>query len=133
MSAKAKKPSIKRIRLLLNVIVIVLLTLLGRHFYDQWNDRKAGEEIIYRCELPKIPETLVVINAQLDDPHVYLSVTAEAENSEIFDQWMGEVDQWKEKQPFGVLNASFRESEQSLRLDFTAELRVGPKENHELP
>ena len=130
MSAKAKKPSIRRVRLLLNVVIIVLLTLLGCYLYDQWKNRKAGEEIIYRCEFPEIPEQLIVVNAKLDEPHVYLSVIAHDDDSEVFDEWMGEVDKWQQKQPFGVLNASFRESEKSLRLDFTAELRLAPKENH---
>lgn len=129
MPAKAKKPSIRRARVVLNVVIIVLLTLAGKYFYDQWRDRKAGEEIIHRCELPEIPEKLAVVNAQLDEPHVYLSVIADVDDSETFDQWMGKVDEWKEKQPFGVLNFSFRESEKSLRVDFTAELRIAPKDN----
>lgn len=130
MSAKAKKPSIRRVRVVLNSIIIVLITLAGRFFYDQWQNKNTGTEIIYRCELPEVPAALLIANAQLDEPHVYLSVTAHGDDSEVFDEWMAKVDEWRAHQPFSVLNASFRESEKSLRLDFTAELRIAPEENH---
>ncbi|MGC6426857.1 MAG: hypothetical protein ACON5H_07680 [Akkermansiaceae bacterium] len=128
MSAKPKKPSIRRVRLLLNVVVVILLTLVARELLAQWKNRKASEDLVYRCQLPDIPEKLKIVNAQLDEPHVFLSVVAHEDDSEVFDQWMGEVDQWKKKPPFGVLNFSFRESEKSLRVDFTAELRIAPGE-----
>lgn len=130
MPAKAKKSSIRRIRVVLNIIIIVLLTLLGRHFYDGWKNQNVGEEVIYLCQLPELPEKLTVVHARAKETQVILSVVAEMEDSKAFDAWMAEVDQWKEKPPFGVLNYSFRESEGSLRVDFNAELRKAMKEGH---
>ena len=130
MFNKAKKSPLRRIRVLLNAIIIVLLTLLGRYFHDDWKDQKAGQEVIDLCQLPELPEQLTVLHARAKESHVILSVSAEREESEIFDAWMAEVDQWKKKPPFGVLNFSFRESEAILRMDFTAQLRLAPREKY---
>lgn len=119
----SEKTPIRKLRILLNIVIIVLLTLLGRHFYDQWDERRAADEVLAKAQLPELPEELQVLHATDNESGMTLSVLAVGDDSEVFDQWMAKVDEWKEKQPFEVLNFSVRESEKSLRADFSIELR----------
>ncbi|MDB4508486.1 hypothetical protein N9051_02755 [Akkermansiaceae bacterium] len=125
-----KKPPIRKLRILLNVVIIVLLTLLGRSFYDQWDDRRAAEQVVSLAHLPELPEELEVLHATEDESGMTLSVLAGGDDSEVFDQWMVKVDEWKKKQPLEVLNFSVRESEKSLRVDFSIELRPSTQVGH---
>lgn len=125
-----KKPPIRKLRILLNVVIIVLLTLLGRYFYDQWEERRAAEQVVALAQLPELPEELHVLHATEDESGMTLSVLAGGDDSEVFDQWMAKVDEWKKQQPFEVLNFSIRESEKSLRVDFSIELRPSKEAVH---
>lgn len=125
-----KKPPIRKLHILLNVVVIILLTLLMRYFYDQWEGRRAAEQVVAMAQLPELPEELHVLHATEDESGMTLSVLASEDDSEVFDQWMTKVDEWKKQKPFEVLNFSVRESEKSLRADFSIELRPLNKTGH---
>ncbi|MDB4554641.1 hypothetical protein N9Z94_02535 [Akkermansiaceae bacterium] len=111
---------LRKLRTGLNLVIVILLTLLGRHFYEGWRAQGLAEEIVSACGLPVLPPELDVITASRDGNDVALSVTGPDKE---FDAWLGEVDEWKAGRPTKVLNFSIRESEGSLRMDFTAEIR----------
>ena len=111
---------LRKVRTGLNLLIVILLTLLGRHFYDGWRSHGLAEEIVSSCGLPELPDGMKVLSASRDGTNVTLSVTGPDQE---FIEWLEKVDEWKEGRPIEVLNFSIRESEKSPRMDFSAELR----------
>ncbi|MEJ6646279.1 MAG: hypothetical protein QNL24_03035 [Akkermansiaceae bacterium] len=110
----------RKLRTGLHLVIVILLTLLGRHFYDGWQKTQVAKEIVTLCELPPIPYELEVLHASIIEKNVSLTVSGP---DKIFDTWLGEIDKWRDNRPFQVLNFTIRESESTIRMDFSAELR----------
>ncbi|MGJ8697792.1 MAG: hypothetical protein ACSHYF_15855 [Verrucomicrobiaceae bacterium] len=111
---------LRKLRTTLNLIVVVLLTLLANHFHQAWQNDRAAREIISLCQLPPLPDDLKVIYASQTDHSVALAITGPPKP---FDAWLGQIDEWRKKTPPVLINFTIRESEQSIRMDFSAELR----------
>jgi hypothetical protein len=110
----------RKLRTGLHLVIVILLTLLGCQFYDGWRQDQVAREIVTLCELPPIPIELEVLHASITENDVSLTVTGP---DKVFDTWLGEIDKWKDNRPFQILNFTIRESESSIRVDFSAELR----------
>lgn len=111
---------LRRLRTGLNLVIVILLAGLGLHFYQGWRAQQLAHEITAACGLPDLPPEIEVIHASRDGNDVTLSITGPAQE---FDNWLTKVDDWKAARPTQVLNFTLRESEATLRADFSAELR----------
>jgi len=119
-----KSSPVRRLRLALNAIAIVLVTLLARNFYDDWKKKEALEKIINACELPSPPEGATLHRALSDESangkYMFFFFSLSGEMKEM-DAWLDQVDRWKESTPSKIKSFRIRESESESRIDFCAE------------
>lgn len=125
--------SLRKLRTLLNYLLVILATLAGKHFFDQWflqkGERAIAEEIIVLCELPPLPEGITVHHAEImpaENPaYVDTNLTLTGP-TDTLDGWLDKVDDWRKRPPGVIQNHTLRESEWSSRADFTAEVYLKP-------
>ena len=115
---------LRKLRTGLKLLIVVLLTLLGHHFYQSWRTQQLAREIVEVCGLPELSPGLEILRASRAGNDVSLTVTGPDQE---FVEWLGRLDQWEKSRPPKVLNFSTRESEGTPRLDFSAELRPPPR------
>ncbi len=125
-----KTSPIRRLRLMANALVIVILTLLGHSFYLQWQQKKHFREAITLCQLPAPPAEFSLHHAFLEETKsgtVFISFSVSSSMTEM-DAWLEKVDEWK-KSNRSVETYALRESRTESRIDFSAEIR--PKKKSE--
>lgn len=121
--------SIRRLRQVLTYLTIILATMAALLLFQQFQMRKGkrqvADEITTICKLPDIPEDLTIRHAVIDRSEderfvdVILTLTGP---TDIFNNWLEEVDSWEKKRPGVIQNHRIREAEMSSRVDFTAEV-----------
>ena len=118
---------LRKIRQIMSLILLVLVTLAAKHFYGLWKTQTAGKEIIEICELPPLTEELEILHARndpSDDPR-YLDVTLTVIGPmKDLDQWLEKADAWELERPSKILRHTIRESEMTSRVDFSAEVFI---------
>ncbi|MDA7881309.1 hypothetical protein N9A94_03305 [Akkermansiaceae bacterium] len=109
----------------MSLILLVLGTLAAKHFYDLWQVRTTGKDIITLCQLPPLPEELEILHAENDpsddDKHVDVTLTIVGPTKALT-RWLEEVDAWELDYPVRILRYKIRESEMRSRMDFSAEI-----------
>ena len=118
---------LRKIRQIMSLILLVLVTLAAKHFYDLWKTQTAGKEIIEICELPPLTEELEILHARndpSDDPrHIDVTLTVIGPVKDL-DQWLDNGHAWELDRPSKILRHTIRESEMTYRVDFSAEVFI---------
>ena len=121
--------SIRRLRQVLTHLTVIVATLaavlLFQLYQQQQGARETGEQIISFCQLPDLPEEIVVRHAVIDrsdDPDFVDVILTLTGPTDPLHHWLKQFDQWEKDRPGIIQNHRTRESEMSSRFDFTAEV-----------
>lgn len=121
--------SIRRLRQVLTHLTVIVVTLaavlLFQLYQQQYGARETGQQIISSCQLPDLPEEIVVRHAVIDrsdDPDFVDVILTLTGPTETLNDWLKQFDQWEKDRPGVIQNHRTRESEMSSRFDFTAEV-----------
>jgi len=123
--------SIRRLRQVLTCLTLILATLAAVLLYQRHQQengvRHTGEEITGICQLPELPEEIIVRHAVIDrseDPQFVNVILTLTGPNKTLDSWLKDFDQWEKNRPGIIQNHRTREAEQSSRFDFTAEVYI---------
>ena len=121
--------SVHRLRQILTYLVVILATLIVvliiQQIQGQKGHRQVAAQITKLCELPDLPEELIIRHATIDrseDQQFVDVILALTGPTETLDGWLEKVDKWEQKRPGVIQNYRIREAEMSSRIDFTAEV-----------
>ncbi len=121
--------SIRQIRSLLTILVILLATTAAIIFFvkfqNQKNQREIASEITTLCQIPEIPEELNIHHALIErssqSPTIEILLTLTGKRDSLY-AYLEKIDHWEKNRPTHILRHSTKESEQTHRFHFAAEV-----------